>query len=67
MVDKYITLENLSVFKTELENHILPVCPTTTDGNFILQCTVSSGVPTYNWIPYVDTGYSLMTVVDPQE
>ena len=67
MVDKYITLENLSVFKTELENHILPACPTTTDGTFVLQCVVSSGVPTYSWVPYADPGQSVMMVVDPVE
>lgn len=28
----------------------LPNCPTSTDGTYTLQCTVSSGKPTYSWV-----------------
>lgn len=28
----------------------IPMCPTSTDGTYTLQCTVSSGVPTYSWV-----------------
>ena len=24
--------------------------PTTTDGTYVLECTVSSGTPTYSWV-----------------
>lgn len=28
----------------------IPDCPTSTDGNFVLKCSVSSGTPTYSWV-----------------
>lgn len=28
----------------------IPMCPTTTDGTYTLQCVVSDGTPTYSWV-----------------
>jgi lysophospholipase L1-like esterase len=28
----------------------IPMCPTSTDGTYTLQCVVSSGTPTYSWV-----------------
>lgn len=28
----------------------LPECPTTTDGDYMLRCTITNGTPTYSWV-----------------
>lgn len=38
-----------SAIETLQENKDIPDAPST-DGTYILQCVVSSGVPTYSWI-----------------
>ena len=38
-----------STMETLQENKDIPDAPST-DGTYILQCVVSSGVPTYSWI-----------------
>ena len=36
---------------TNIQNQIDDLkCPTSTDGTFILKCTVTDGTPVYNWI-----------------
>ena len=35
---------------TYIKNNYLKVSPPSSDGSYVLKCTVSSGVPTYTWI-----------------
>ena len=49
------------------ESSVLPACPTSTDGTFILKCTVSSGVATYSWVLENTAGYETLEVLQPSE
>lgn len=44
--DEINNIKNKYATKTEL----LPACPTTTDGTFVLKATVASGAVTYEWV-----------------
>jgi hypothetical protein len=37
-------------YSNKVLSTVIPECPTSTDGNFVLKCSVSSGTPTYSWV-----------------